>query len=167
MTEPALRAAGNVTLRRWRPEDAAWYVGARDDAVLRWTREDPDLTVAEARAAIAAAEGAFAGFAIQEAGDLVGNLVIRREGDAVEVSYWIVAEARGRGIATAALLAGSEWAARLPGITELFLVTHPDNKASQRVAIAAGYRADGKAPAPHACATEDGLVDRFVRAVVA
>ncbi len=148
-----MRQVGDVTLRRWRPEDAAWYVAARDDAVFRWTREDPGLTAAAARVAIADAKGVFAGFAVELAGDLVGSLGIRRDGAAVELSYWIVA--------------GSDWAAALPGVTELFLVTHPDNAASQRVAIAAGYRADGKAPAPHACATDDGLVDRFVRAVVA
>lgn len=120
--------------------------------------------MAACRAAIAAASGQPAGFAIEDAGGaLLGSLGIRVDGHRAELSYWIAAPARGRGVATDALAAGAEWAARLPGVVEVFLVTHPENVASQRVASKAGFVAAGRTEAPHACDTPDGLVDRYVR----
>lgn len=150
-------------LRRWRVEDAPWYVKSRDADVLRWTREDPTLTVDECRRAIADQVDSVGGFAIVDGDDRpVGNLGVRLSDGRAELSYWVAAPHRGRGIATYALRAAAEWAAGRPDVTEVFLVTHPENVASQRVAVRAGFVADGTAIAPHECATPDGLVERFV-----
>lgn len=60
----------------------------------------------------------------------------RRQG---EVGYWVAAPARGRGIATAATRALTEWGFR-HGFERIELLAEPENPASQRVALAAGYR---------------------------
>lgn len=150
-------------MRRWRPDDASWYVESRDAEVMRWTREDPALTVPACRRAIRGQTDAHGGFAIVDENDRpVGNLGVRLSAGRAELSYWIAASHRGRGIATLALSAAATWAAGRPDVDEVFLVTHPDNLASQRVAQRAGFVADGSVEAPHECATSDGLVDRFV-----
>lgn len=167
MTAPAAADApagwAGYALRRWRVEDAPWYVRARDADVFRWTREDPALTVEACRREIADQVDSLGGFAIVDGRNRpVGNLGIRLSDGRAELSYWIAAQHRGQGIATCALRAAAEWAAARPDVDEVFLVTHPENVASQRVAARAGFVSDGSAVAPHECATPDGLVDRFV-----
>jgi RimJ/RimL family protein N-acetyltransferase len=51
----------------------------------------------------------------------------------------VTREARGRGIATRALVLICEWAEQRP----IHLTTHPENLASQRVAEKAGFRRIG------------------------
>ncbi len=91
----------------------------------------------------------------------VGHVALRnRDGGQVgggeqgEIGYWTAADARGRGIATAAVRTVTGWAfgcfgaQRLPRI---MLVHHLDNLASCRVAEKAGYPFDRLSPAspPH------------------
>jgi len=59
-----------------------------------------------------------------------------------EVGYWIAPWGRGRGLATAATVALSDWAFQL-GFHRLELLTELENAASQRVAIKAGFRREG------------------------
>ncbi|HEU5108016.1 MAG TPA: GNAT family protein, partial [Micromonosporaceae bacterium] len=60
-----------------------------------------------------------------------------------EIGYWVAPWARRRGVATAAASALSAWAfARGTGRLELF--TAWENVASQRVALAAGFRREGE-----------------------
>jgi len=56
-----------------------------------------------------------------------------------EIGYWVVPAERGRGIATRAVRVLSEHAFRT-GTARLELITHWENAASQRVALAAGFR---------------------------
>jgi len=56
-----------------------------------------------------------------------------------EIGYWVVPSARGRGVATRAVRALSEHAFST-GTARLELITHWENVASQRVALAAGYK---------------------------
>jgi RimJ/RimL family protein N-acetyltransferase len=60
-----------------------------------------------------------------------------------ELGYWMAARARGGGLATAAATALTGWAFR-HGLGRLEVLTRPDNPASQRVALAAGYRWEGR-----------------------
>jgi len=60
-----------------------------------------------------------------------------------ELGYWVAAPARGRGLATAAARALTDFAFR-HGLGRLEILTRPDNPASQRVALAAGYRWEGR-----------------------
>ncbi|MGC4853135.1 GNAT family N-acetyltransferase [Micromonospora sp. DT4] len=59
-----------------------------------------------------------------------------------EIGYWLRPAARGRGRATAATRALSEHAFNA-GTRRLELHTEPENTASQRVALAAGFRYEG------------------------
>jgi RimJ/RimL family protein N-acetyltransferase len=59
------------------------------------------------------------------------------------VSYWLRAEARGRGAATLAVQLVARWAFDDLGIQRLQLTTAPGNAASQRVAERAGFIREG------------------------
>jgi [ribosomal protein S5]-alanine N-acetyltransferase len=134
-----------VVLRAWDEDDADWYAAVvRDPEIQRFTSEPEDLTAEQVRAAIVALRGRQdqAGFVVCDAatGQRLGNIALRWAGLAGEVSYWVAAEARGRGVATAALRLLSAWALTTLGLLELRLWCHVDNRASRRVAERAGYR---------------------------
>ncbi|GGR61944.1 hypothetical protein GCM10010169_00330 [Micromonospora fulviviridis] len=59
-----------------------------------------------------------------------------------EIGYWVAPWARRRGVATAAVRALAE-AAFAAGTVRLELLAHEENTASQRVALAAGFRHEG------------------------
>ncbi|HEY3873644.1 MAG TPA: GNAT family protein [Actinocrinis sp.] len=137
-----------VRLREWNDgDDAAWYAeSVRDPLIQRFTTESPTLTADEVRAAIVAmrASDTAEGFVVCDArtGDRLGNIALQHDGGSGEVSYWMAAEARGRGAATQALIMFSAWSIREVGLRTLWLRAHRDNTASQRVALRAGYRRD-------------------------
>lgn len=80
----------------------------------------------------------------RESGRVVGSLDMRinnmRSG---HVGYWVAADVRGRGVATAALSALARWAFDDVGLQRLELVTDPENRASQRVAEKVGFKREG------------------------
>ncbi len=78
-------------------------------------------------------------FAITAAGEFLGVVGIGLETGVL--GYWLKREARGQGWTTRAVIAVVAWA-RGQGVTEFSLTTHPDNVASQRVALKAGFRGD-------------------------
>jgi RimJ/RimL family protein N-acetyltransferase len=94
-----------------------------------------------------------------EEDELLGVITVRlRPGGSI--GYWLRPEARGAGVMTEALAAVVAWARDEHGIGSLFLATHPDNLASQRVAERAGFVRAGDID--HAPAFADGL-SRAVR----
>lgn len=130
-------------LCEWRVEDADWYADAvRDAEIQRYTTEPPDLTSAQVAAAISAlaerddAEGWL--IADADTGERLGNIAVSYDGPIAEVSYWIAAAGRGRGAASSALRAVCIRA--LARCDTIRLWTHAENTASQRVALAAGFR---------------------------
>lgn len=137
-----------VTLRSWRKEDAAWYVAQLSDPeILQFTTESAATSTdhfLDALTKLAVTPGQ-AGFAIvrPDTGDLAGNIAaVLDEIDhtAAEISYWVAAEARGRGLATRAVRELCSWTREnWPAVREVTLWTHADNIASQRVALAAGF----------------------------
>ena len=136
---------GTVVLRDWSLDDAGWYAAeVRDPEIQRWTSEPPSLTAAEVRVAIVTLgnQPDSVGYVICDTGTgrRLGNIALRCHGTAGEVSYWVAASARGRGVATRALRLLSDWAFAVLDVREIRLWTHADNLASQRVAEAAGYR---------------------------
>lgn len=138
---------GVVRLREWADDDAAWYAGSvQDPLIQRFTTDSPTLTAGEVLAAIVRmrASSTDEGFVICDAvtGARLGNIALRHDGNSGEVSYWVAAEARGRGIARRALVLFSAWSFRAVGLEMLWLRVHRDNVASQRVALRAGYRRD-------------------------
>ncbi|RZU52203.1 RimJ/RimL family protein N-acetyltransferase [Krasilnikovia cinnamomea] len=59
-----------------------------------------------------------------------------------ELGYWVSPGARGRGVATAAVRALTDHAFAA-GVARLEVLTHWENAASQRVALATGFRREG------------------------
>lgn len=132
-------------LRQWRLTDADWYAqAAHDPEIQRYTTESPTLTAPEVRAAIVALadQTDTVGFVVCDAatGQRLGNIALRHDASIGEVSYWVAASARGRGVATRALRLFSDWAFAGLGLSEVRLWTHADNAASRLVAERAGYQ---------------------------
>ena len=104
-------------------------------------------------------------FAVEDSatGSPVGNVGVTVRPHSVELSYWITAPARGHGFAAAALSAAANWAEETFDRPVLELQTHPDNVASQSVALRAGFVARGRRMALDDCADADGMVAHFER----
>jgi RimJ/RimL family protein N-acetyltransferase len=88
--------------------------------------------------------------------ELLGVISVRLiEGGSI--GYWLRPRARGRGVMAEALQGIVEWAREEHGLHGLFLTTHPDNVASQRVAERAGFVCVG--PVEHLPPFADGRTD--------
>ncbi|WP_103531010.1 GNAT family N-acetyltransferase [Streptomyces sp. SM11] len=145
--------SGDLLMRPWREEDLPALLRAYDDpAMRRWLATqvhgaDRAARWLEAQRAGWATGARFA-FAVTDAGrggELLGNMVLKRPdpvGDLAEVGYWTTAPARGRGAASRALAALTDWAFTRfaeQGLTRLELLHQEDNEASCRVAEKCGY----------------------------
>ena len=136
-----------VLLREWADDDSAWYAeSARDPLIQRFTTESPTLDATEVLAAIIGLRGASdaEGLVICDAvtGERLGNIVLSHDRRTGEISYWVAAAARGRGVAARALTLYSSWCFQKAGLDELWLRVHRENVASQRTAVRAGYQRD-------------------------
>ncbi|WP_282087862.1 GNAT family N-acetyltransferase [Streptomyces tendae] len=143
----------------------AWDAGSDDDAHT-WLRgcTDPEFQrwntplklwtdLAGARESLRgrardAADGRSASFRItdEESGTPLGHIglnEISRQMKVARVGYWVLPEARGRGVATRALLLASRWAYAELGLHRLELGHAVGHDASCRVAERSGYRAEG------------------------
>lgn len=143
-----------VRLRAFRPEDAEALAVSFDDPLCQrflpplpapFTVEHAERFIAERVAAIFADGGATYAVADPATDELIGGAgfdrVVPGRGQA-EVGYWTSPWARRRGVATAALRVLTAHALDR-GLERLELLTHWDNPASQRVALAAGYQREG------------------------
>jgi len=90
-------------------------------------------------------DGSGPTFAICDAGDeCVGHVFVNLGGAARgTVGYWLLPEARGRGLATRAVRLISDWAFDEFGLARLQLLTEPSNEPSQRVAQRSGFEREG------------------------
>ena len=145
---------GVVSLRPLKPLDAVAIAEAcRDPLIPRFTFMAENLTPNRATAWIARRNeqwerGELAGFAITEGVDdrqLVGTIGLGVNVQRVsgEVFYRISSHARRRGSAVRAVRLISAWAFDDLALERLEILTHPENEASQRVAVAGGYRYEG------------------------
>ena len=148
MKLPEAPSDGVVRLRPLRPDDAATYVRAFAD--------DPDLArdrglerVPDEAAVLSCTEVGedFAELAIADADDaLLGSVILysvswrHRWG---EFGYWLVAGARGRGLATRAVALALRWMFEDLGLERAQIVTTPDNAASLAVARRLGFVEEG------------------------
>ncbi|MFF4862345.1 GNAT family N-acetyltransferase [Streptomyces sp. NPDC001231] len=154
-----VRTAGHgLLLRPWDPEsDAdvrAWLRGITDPEFRRWNTPlvpVTDLTGARdsmrARAA-RAREGSDASFAIEDAGSAttlghIGVNDIRPRLGVARIGYWVLPEARGRGVATRALKLVASWAFGELRLHRLELDHAVGHGASCRVAERCGFRCEG------------------------
>ncbi|MGK5444886.1 GNAT family N-acetyltransferase [Micromonospora sp. URMC 105] len=151
---PEVVEADGVRLRPTRLDDVADTVaGCADPLTQRgiagmphpYTEETAHWWITEGAPAVWAAGGAAYAIADPATDRLLGSIGLSQPVPArgqAEIGYWVAPWARGRGVATAATsaLARHAFAA---GTARLELLTHEENAASMRVAIAAGFRYEG------------------------
>ncbi|WP_234698089.1 GNAT family N-acetyltransferase [Lacisediminihabitans changchengi] len=138
-------------MRGWRADDASALLRAvtvSDDLGPQFGGTTP-ADIHGARRAIGilgATSDAVCNFAIELNGIAVGNVGISAMEDRHGtgwVYYWLSAEARGRGLASAALATAANWAFSDRGLFRLELGHRTNNPASCAVARAAGFIAEG------------------------
>jgi len=147
--DPPLRAQG-ITLRLFQREDGASIVAAcQDPAIPRFTFMKEGLNLPEAEQWIERANDGwatgFVRFAIVDVTDrLLGQVGFAANDHygSAEAFYWLSADARGHGVATRALTLVADWAFDR-GIERLFLLVHPENDSSHRVAQRCGFSREG------------------------
>jgi RimJ/RimL family protein N-acetyltransferase len=118
--------------------------------------QDPDVVGAFGRPAMSGEQllelnrsrwdrGEAATFAICDAsGSCVGHIFVNMSGvRRGSVGYWMLPEARGKGLASHALRLVSRWALRDLDLRRLALLTEPSNRQSRRVAEANGFLEEG------------------------
>jgi [ribosomal protein S5]-alanine N-acetyltransferase len=148
--DPPLHA-GSIVLRRFRVEDAADVVVACTDAdIVRFTFMQEGLTEADAVRWIEQGNEwwphGHPRFAIADAADdrvlgQVGMAVNERHRSA-EAYYWVSPAARRRRVAWTALGLLADWAFA-EGLERLFLLIHPENEPSNRLAERLGFTREG------------------------
>jgi RimJ/RimL family protein N-acetyltransferase len=146
---------GTIVLREWTDADVPAIAAACSDPELaRWLDQVPQpYTERDAREYLASTrrgwrEVSISSFAIAaaETGEALGSISVHwldHEQAVGEVGYWVKREARGRGVATSAVLLVSRWALESCGLSRLQLRADVQNEASQRVAEKAGFRREG------------------------
>ena len=145
---PGLRLSDGVVVLR--PPDE------HDLPAIEAGIRDPDVVEAFGRATTSAeellelnrrrwTEGSGATFSICEVdGPCLGHVFVNvATADRGTVGYWLLPEARGKGLATRAVRLVSSWAFGDLGLARIGLLTEPSNLASQRVAERSGFRREG------------------------
>jgi RimJ/RimL family protein N-acetyltransferase len=146
--DPPLAGPGFV-LRAYREDDVETYAAAvAEPETARWLNSyasgdaASDIRFAEA----GRAAGEVLVLTIADAGTdaYLGMIALLPQAwDTAELAYLVVPEARGRGIAPAAVGLLGDWAIEHLGVQRLQLRIDPENEASHRVAVRAGYRREG------------------------
>ncbi|HEV7846309.1 MAG TPA: GNAT family N-acetyltransferase [Thermoleophilaceae bacterium] len=144
---------GDILLRGWERGDAPAVTAAcQDPQIPRWTVVPHNYTERHARDFIHGANGDRAAgrelaLAIVDADDrLLGALGISNFAWTdlkAEIGYWMAPEARRRGIGARATRMLAEWAITTLGLERLELLANPENEASQRLAVRAGFTREG------------------------
>lgn len=143
--------AGDVALRLFRASDAAAVASVcRDPDILRFTFMKDGLTEAEAGEWILTRNEQWPKghplFAVVDANDdhLLGavGLNFNPRHISAEMHYWLAAAERGRGVASRALHLLIDWGFS-KGIERFFLVVHPQNTPSNRLAARLGFTREG------------------------
>jgi ribosomal-protein-alanine N-acetyltransferase len=149
---PTVLTDGVVTLRAWEPGDApAVHAACQDPLIVRYIPVPQPYTEETARAYVARRRADWdsedeRSFAITDhaTGEVLGSIARHQRAEhRAELGYWLVPQARGRGVATRALRLVSAWSLGVTGLIRLELFTHPDNHASQAVAERAGFTLEG------------------------
>jgi RimJ/RimL family protein N-acetyltransferase len=150
--EPIELSARFFTLRAPEPADAAWvYDACQDPLIARWTRAPSPYRASDAVAFVQGAVGGWGNgedlrFVIEvtDTGELLGACGLTvRSGDAglsqdAEIGFWLSADGRGRGAATAAVGALVKWAPSI-GIGRVWAVVKHGNVASETVLERCGF----------------------------
>jgi RimJ/RimL family protein N-acetyltransferase len=150
--EPVEVAAGRYQLCVADPSVDAVAVAAAfaDPQIALWNTGPTDLEGARLWCAGRAdwALGDHASWLVKGStgGDLVGSVsvhAIEPRNGAAQIGYWVTPDARGRGVATAAVSAASRFAFSAVGLTRVELFHATANSASCRVADKTGFALEG------------------------
>lgn len=145
--------AGPYTLREWAVSDvAAVQEAATDPYIVAVTTVPSPCSTNEALAFVERqwsrlASGAGYSFAVADSTNRtvgqIGLWVRDLDAGRAELGYWTVPSATGRGVATHALGALSDWAQRELRIPRLQLFVEPWNTGSTKTAERCGYQREG------------------------
>ena len=148
---------GQVSLRRWRPDDAAALLAAVIESQedlrpwMPWADGyDADSAAGYLRDCDAQwASGSGFSYAITVGGQIVGSAGLHnRVGEGgLEIGYWVHSGRTGRGIATDAAAALTQAALALPGIDRVEIYHDAANVASGCIPAKLGYARTGERPA--------------------
>jgi RimJ/RimL family protein N-acetyltransferase len=142
----SLNLGPGLSMRTLVPADAALLAEATSGESGRslWGHSPAGpYSLADAQAALAdwdpAAGGQFS-IGLLHGGVLLGavGLLPDRPGS-IELAYWVRPEHRGRGLASLAVAAATDWAHGSLAIPRIWLEINPDNEPSLRLARRAGY----------------------------
>ncbi|HWH13270.1 MAG TPA: GNAT family N-acetyltransferase [Miltoncostaeaceae bacterium] len=145
--DPPLAGEGFL-LRPPAAHDVPGMVAAcNDPEIPRWTTVPTPYTAEDARAFLEEVargwrEGTGGVFAVADRADdgILGMIGLNRVATRIAVvGYWVAPWARNRGLATAALRLVTDWGLDACGLDRVDLATLPGNRASERVALKAGY----------------------------
>jgi RimJ/RimL family protein N-acetyltransferase len=149
---------GVVSLRAKRGADAdALTAACQDPEIPRWTRVPSPYRRDDAVGWIAACElelatgSAVHWIAVDDEDRLLASVSVMdidRGSGTGEIGYWVVREARGRGVATRAVRLVRDWAAAELGLRTLEIMVHEDNAGSRAVARRAGFEEAGERAIP-------------------
>lgn len=148
--DPALRK-DDVTLRPFRTGDAAALVAAcRDQDMLRFTLmqdgfAEPDAVDWIARANERWPQGKTRFAVVDSVDDQLRGQVgvgVNPDQPSAEGYYRVSSHERGRGVASRALGLVADWVFA-NGVERLFLLIHPENVASNRLAARVGFSREG------------------------
>ena len=145
---------GTITLRPWADSDTEFVARAcRDPEIPRWTMVPDEMNETQALDWVRrfrdlprldrAAPFAITRTTTDEPLGSVGVADFDWHEGIGHVFYWLAADARGHGYATRAVRLISDWSFRTLELARLELCAHPDNLASQAVAVRAGYTREG------------------------
>lgn len=149
LTTPTLAIDGGE-LRAWRETDGDVLVSAwRDRDIAKWNPVPPEPTATTAGRWIAGVADRAARrlsvdwvIDVPGAGGVVGEVGLfgfNPAHDGAMIGYWLLPAGRGRGLATAAVVAIGEWAHATLGLGVIVARCHPDNPASEAVVARVGY----------------------------
>jgi RimJ/RimL family protein N-acetyltransferase len=140
--------AGDVALRKWDRKDLALVREASADADLLAGTTLPDpFTDAEGRAFIErqwqrSERGEGLSLAIENtaaAAAVGGTSLMLRRPEVAALGYWLVRDARGRGIGRAAIELLVPWALNVMSVEAIEAFVHPENQPSRRILDACGF----------------------------
>ena len=171
MELPTLRD-GDLVLRPKRLDDVDALVAAcQDPEIPRWTFVPSPYTREHAEAFLArSAEEEAAGksvnlLAVDAEDRLLGSFSVMEldlEPGYGEIGYWVVAEARGRGVATRGVRLLADWAREELELTKIDVLPHKDNAPSRRVAEKAGFHDTGELVGSPRAGIEEPIYARYV-----
>ncbi|MFJ2738662.1 GNAT family N-acetyltransferase [Streptomyces sp. NPDC087440] len=139
LVQGLMDAAADPQIALWNPLPAADHAAA-----VKWLEVRGDAWDAGTLATFALLEGPATDSGREPV--FLGAVTVRwtdRSDGLGMVGYWLLPAARGRGLATRATLAATEWAFRTADVRRLELAHAVENEASCRVGLRAGFPAEG------------------------